>query len=73
MIYEVVPTSKIQDLVRQDLLLKIAENAEKISGLGYQFKMTSALEDALRDIIKRQEKFINSPESRKKIAQSPAQ
>ena len=69
MFVKIESTAKIDELVRQELLSKVYENGNKIKKMGYRFDMVAALESALEDIIKKQQKFMQK--SVKSIQQEP--
>ena len=58
MFVKIESTAKIDEPVRQELLTKISENATQIKKMGYRFDLGSALDSALQDIIKQQQKFM---------------
>ena len=58
MFVKIESTTKIDEPVRQELLSKIYDNGAKIKKMGYRFDMGSALDSALQDIIKQQQKFM---------------
>lgn len=58
MFVKIESTTKIDEPVRQELLTKISDNAAQIKKMGYRFDLGSALDSALQDIIKQQQKFM---------------